>query len=245
MPSLARGWAQQRKIVYKAEQAVPIGKRFESMEQVREFAKAIVESSWWKERAPSIPQVAVLSTKSQSVATSGVRVAAIYLPQWGWTDFTVIHELAHTLTAARHGIWHDHDSYWVYWMGRMVEQFMGDEALQKYVESMFSHGINPWAQHLNCEGQNTRLRLVAPVEEGPVWLALSKDNVDGYLPLGAVLAALEKQGKSVSSLVRAMGGDKGVKPPAAEYWRPKYMGKTRWLPEECLKHINELGNKKV
>lgn len=235
-----------RKIVYRAEDSFKAGDRLPDMAAARAYVTSVVESDFWKNTVPGVPRVAVASTKTTKFASAGYNTAVIYLPQWAWQEYIILHELAHVLVTARHGCGHDHDGFFVYWLGRLVDAFLGAEVLQRFVESFLSHGVNPWAAKSLCENGNYRRTLVAPVkkEVGPVWLTQSQDNVAGHTPLSIVVAAVKKQGKSISSLVSAMGGDKGVKPPKAEYWRPRYMGKTRWLPTECLEHIDELGDKR-
>lgn len=68
---------------------------------------------------------------------------------------------------------------------------------------------------------------------------------DGYVKLADVHKAVVAANKTVSSFVRAFGGDTGAKPPAAAYWAPVYVGRVRYLPEACLLHLDELTNAKA
>lgn len=61
-----------------------------------------------------------------------------------------------------------------------------------------------------------------------------------YVRLPDVVKAAKAAGKSVGSLVRAMGGDRAVKPPAAPYWQPVYVGTSRYLPKAAMDHLGEL-----
>lgn len=61
-----------------------------------------------------------------------------------------------------------------------------------------------------------------------------------HLPFPEIMAAVKAAGKSVSSLVKAMGGDRARAAASQPYWQPIYFDRKRWVPKEALNHLNEL-----
>ncbi len=84
----------------------------------------------------------------------------------------------------------------------------------------------------------------APEEMEPTDVTLSQPPT----PSAAVLANIEQThvrlpvvhkrvetaGYSISSMVRAIGGDRAKLPPINEHWRPVYHSGVRWVPKTCL-----------
>lgn len=64
----------------------------------------------------------------------------------------------------------------------------------------------------------------------------------GYVRLRELREAVLAAGKSIASMVSAMGGDRKVNPPKAPYWEPIYAKRTRWVPAEALQHVGELND---
>ena len=224
--------------------AFPLGKKFGTIEEVRAYAKAIVASPWWTERC-SQPEVSVLSTRARRYGYSDAHQAAIFLPEWAWNEMYIIHELAHQFVDSRHG-YSRHNEKFMYWLFRMHQQFNScfdfpekwEEADRLYLEA----GINVGMTAPDIEAQNLRRVRRAPVEEGPVWRNHTAVSTKTHIRVPDVHRRVVAAGKSVSSMVKAMGGDKGKNEPIAEWWRPVYAGTSRWLPRECLQHFDQLSD---
>jgi putative metallohydrolase (TIGR04338 family) len=235
--------------VYEAEKSIPRGEQFTSMDAVRAYVRNITGSTWWRSRTVR-HEIAVLSYKGTQFAYSSGQKAAIYLPEWGWNEATVLHELAHQLADSRHG-YARHGALFLWWELELVDNFhsvrevgpSGDrvDIRTHVVEGMLASGVNPVVGGGLAERENKSLRAATVAEIGPVY---RRGAPAGYIPLQWVGDRIQREGKTVSSLVRAMGGDKGLREPLAEWWRPVYAQGKRWLPRECLDHIDQLTDKK-
>lgn len=63
-----------------------------------------------------------------------------------------------------------------------------------------------------------------------------------FVPFPEVREILAAAHKSVSSLMKKAGGERGAKGPDAPYWQLTYANGKRWFPREFVKHLNELGD---
>ena len=246
----------QRKFVYRLEAQITPGRKFASFEDTREFARAILASEWWKEVCPKQDNIAIVSIKGTNFAWSKGDSATIELPYWAWTDLVVCHELAHQIVRYRHGPWHDHDVLWIYWFAQILTQFGDSSTTQRMLEVYRANGLDPLsdrvARQAELENGHRTARALVHKETGPVWGAAPKDLLENYVPLIRVTRIAEERGKTIhgrGGLVEAFGGDRGLLPPKAEYWRPLYVAirggrSQRFLPKECLEHLGELVDKK-
>lgn len=226
--------------------AFPLGKRLESFDEIRAYVKAVTSSEWWKERC-ALPTVSVLSTRAQNYSYSSATVAAIYVSGRGWWEQVILHELCHQFVDSRHGYCR-HNEKFMYWLFRFNKEFntafreshQWDRADELYLEA----GINVGANDELIEGENKgRVRMIVK-EEGPIWRSQSAVSWNTHIPVPELHRLVVRKGYTVSSMVRAMGGDKGLKEPLAEYWRPVYAGRSRWVSRECLSHLDDLTRSK-
>jgi hypothetical protein len=235
--------------VYKADRfsyaienkAFPMGRSLNTIDEVRAYARAIVESPWWTARCAQ-SAVAVLSTKSRTMSYSEASKGAIYLSGYHWNEGIVLHELCHQLTDSRHG-YSRHNEKFMYWLFRMHKQFNScfdfpekwEEADRLYLEAGVSVGMDD----PNIEAENRGRTKPVPPEAGPVYQGQAPK---GYIRMRSVSAKVLFRGKSMSNFVNACGGDKCDKEPRAEYWRVVYAAGVKWLPVECLEHLDELAD---
>lgn len=233
------------------DRAFPNGRTFETIEQVREYAQAVVKSDWWNERC-ALTQISVLSTKSRKISYSESNKAAISLSGYHWHESIILHELCHQFTDSRHG-YSRHNEKFMYWLYRFNKEFnsyfngttttfsaMHDawaRADGLYLEAGINVGVEDPAIELENKG---RVKL-APPEIGPVYQGRAPE---GYVRMREVSYLVDRLGKSMSAFVNACGGDKNTKEPKAEYWRVVYAAGVKWLPKEAADHVSELPAKR-
>lgn len=221
------------------------GRVFESMDVVRAYVQQVVRSAWWIARCAQ-PAVSVHSTRGTKYAYAKGGYAAIMMPEWGWNEQTVLHELCHVFTDSRHGR-SRHNEKFMYWMFRLNAQFNSAwtaEVAEKVDGVYLEAGINVGMTSPDFENENRRQTRPTLPEVGPVWRKASVVSWKTHIPVPDVHRKVVRAGYTVSSMVRAMGGDKGLNEPLAEWWRPVYAGRSRWLPIECLEHFDDLTKSK-
>jgi hypothetical protein len=209
--------------LYKAQEGVPVGEKFSDLQGAKAFVSSVTASPWWAANMSARPTISVHSTKGNR------------FPAWGLSQLVVLHELAHQVTDARCGNGHSHDASYIFWYLELVKEFL-PTSLAKLEANLDSANLyaNPAA------GQENKARAARPlVEDGVEWVA-RMPSFETHATIKEVGAAVDAAGKSGSSFVRAMGGDRCKNPPLAWYWKPVYASGVRWLPRECLNHLDDL-----
>jgi putative metallohydrolase (TIGR04338 family) len=123
----------QRSKVYKAENSVPSGKKFELAKDVQNYCNRVLKTKWWQENYPAVTTIEVTDGRGARRA-SGSRVTRskirIKMPKFARKEIIVIHEVVHGL--ATKGAWHGKEFCGEYlkvvghYMGRASEKALRD-----------------------------------------------------------------------------------------------------------------------
>jgi putative metallohydrolase (TIGR04338 family) len=90
----------QRARVYRAERAVPDGRRLPALADVQRYVDRVTASPLWRRVAPDRPRVEVRDGRGRRRAGSYVGHATITVPRVHRRERHVLHELAHQLADA-------------------------------------------------------------------------------------------------------------------------------------------------
>jgi putative metallohydrolase (TIGR04338 family) len=93
----------QRARVYRAERAVPEGRRLPTLAAVQRYVDRVTTSALWRRLAPNRPRVEVRDGRGRRRAGSYVGLPAIAVPRVHRRERHVLHELAHQLADAAGG----------------------------------------------------------------------------------------------------------------------------------------------
>ncbi|HEX2186984.1 MAG TPA: hypothetical protein VHN78_15925 [Chloroflexota bacterium] len=139
---LRRARDGQRARLYRAEAAVPEGRRLPEVADVQRYVDRVVGSDWWQAKAPGWTQIQVKDGRGRRRAGSWTGEPVISLPRKLRVERIVLHELAHQLTdqiagpaAAGHG-W----QYAAIYLA-LVRHFLGPAAAQALLEGYRAEGV--------------------------------------------------------------------------------------------------------
>jgi putative metallohydrolase (TIGR04338 family) len=99
-PTPRRPRDSQRARVYRAERAVPDGRRLPTLADVQQYVDRVTTSALWRRLAPERPRVEVRDGRGRRRAGSYVGLPAIAVPRVHRRERHVLHELAHQLADA-------------------------------------------------------------------------------------------------------------------------------------------------
>jgi putative metallohydrolase (TIGR04338 family) len=111
--------------VYRAQDALPWGRRFTNLDEIGRYIESLMASNWWAKEYPHIQDIEIQQTSPRSWRAYSQRVPSprIWLPRWGFSELAILHEIAHclTLSGGHHG------PMWVSTFLKLARRAMGTD----------------------------------------------------------------------------------------------------------------------